>query len=85
MDWMRRFVWHLGHLQKRMEQTGHWQRESALDLAALKELLTARFREVDFNQAKNDVSPFLRDADELALWSEDFFVALLNRMKANEG
>lgn len=87
------FVWylgkkvpvHLGHLQKRMEQTGHWSRETELDLAALKELLTAKFRQVDFNQAKQDVSPFLRDADELALWSEGFFVALLNRMKANEG
>jgi hypothetical protein len=75
---------HLGHLQKRMEQTGHWQRESALDLAALKELLTAKFGEVDFNQAKNDVSPFLRDADELALWSREFFVGLLGRIEAQD-
>lgn len=84
------FVWylgkkvpvHLGHLQKRMEQTGHWERELRLDLAALKALLTAKFREVDFEQAKNDVSPFLRDADELALWSADFFIGLLDRIEA---
>lgn len=82
------FVWYLGrntpchlaHLQKRMEQTGHWDGSAPLDLPALKERLRTRFAAVDFEQAKADVRPFLRDDAELALWNEEFFVGLAERV-----
>lgn len=78
------FVWylgrgvpcHLGHLQKRMEQSGHWT-EGTLDLASLHARLTERFAQVDFDQARADVRPFLRDPDATALWSRDFFLGLV--------
>ncbi len=86
------FVWYLGknvpchlaHLQKRMEQTGHWEPEpgAALDLAALKARLVERFAAVDFEQARDDVRPFIRDPDALALWSREFFVDLIDRLRA---
>lgn len=86
------FVWHLGretpcdlgHLQRRMEQTGHWKpaKEGDLDLEGLKKRLTIRFSAIDFEQAKNDVRPFIRDPDELALWNQQFFAGLAERLKA---
>lgn len=84
------FVWylgrdlpcHLGHLQKRMEQTGHWNGSDTLDLPRLKQRLRERFDEVDFEQAKSDVRPFIRDDAELALWSPEFFRSLLDRLTA---
>lgn len=84
------FVWYLGkgtpvhltHLQKRMEQTGHWPGDEILDEAGLKTRLRQRFEEVDFDQAKSDVLPFLKDADAVALWSGEFFTSLLDRLRA---
>ncbi|MEI8311201.1 MAG: nucleotidyl transferase AbiEii/AbiGii toxin family protein [Verrucomicrobiota bacterium] len=84
------FVWYLGrnvpchlaHLRKRMEQTGHLEPKDAFDLATLKTRLHERFAGVDFEQAKADVRPFIRDADELALWSKDFFESLVDRLSA---
>lgn len=84
------FIWYLGrnvpchlaHLQMRMEQTGHWESSRKLDLDALKERLRERFATVDFEQAKADVRPFIRDADELALWSNPFFGTLVERVTA---
>lgn len=84
------FIWYLGkrvpchltHLQKRMEQTGHWSANEALDHAALKRLLTQRFSAVDFDQARDDVRPFLRDPDALALWSREFFLGLVEQVSA---
>jgi hypothetical protein len=38
-----------------------------LDEVALKQRLTQRFLETNFDQARNDVHPFVRDADALAL------------------
>jgi len=44
-------------------------------------LLRERFARVDFDQARNDVLPFIRDADAVALWGEEFFVGLVERLK----
>ena len=95
-DWMMRvkgrdfydFVWYLGrrircdvrHLQARMEQTGHWQAGEDLDVARLRRLLTRRFEQVDFDQARSDVRPFLRDDAELDLWDRTFFQSLAGRV-----
>jgi len=85
------FIWYLGrgipcqlpHLQKRMEQTGHWDESRVLDLPALRKLLLERFEAVDFEQAKSDVRPFIRDADELTLWSREFFAGLVERVEGS--
>lgn len=82
------FVWylgkgipvHLGHLQQRMEQTGHWKGGEALTGETLKSSFRDRFVEVDFEQAKDDVLPFIQDADAVALWNVDFFVGLVDRL-----
>ncbi|MEZ5329276.1 MAG: nucleotidyl transferase AbiEii/AbiGii toxin family protein [Verrucomicrobiales bacterium] len=75
---------HLPHLQKRMEQTGHWDSAEALELPALKQLLRDRFQVVDFEQAKADVRPFIREDAELALWNGDFFTGLVDRLEAED-
>lgn len=85
------FIWYLGkrvpchlaHLQKRMEQTGHWSADEGLDRAALVRLLTQRFSAVDFDQARDDVRPFLRDPDALALWSREFFLGLVEQVSVD--
>jgi hypothetical protein len=64
-----------------MEQTGHWTTGMPLDETALKQRLIQRFHEVDFDQARDDVRPFVRDADALALWSRDFFLSLVDQVK----
>lgn len=72
----------LRHLKARMVQTGQWNEDETLDLAALRERLVARFGEVEFALAKEDVRPFLRDVSALELWSEEFFIGLLPRLEA---
>ena len=84
------FVWYLGrqvpcnvrHLQARMTQTGHWQRERKLGIPQLRRLLRQRFGQVDFDQAKRDVRPFIRDDAELELWDTTFFQSLVERVEA---
>ena len=84
-------VWYLGrqvpcslvHLQARMTQTGHWSQGRELDLAQLRQLLRLRFQQIDFDQAKRDVRPFIRDEAELALWDSSFFQSLVGSVKAS--
>lgn len=64
---------HLPHLSARMRQTGHRPDDSILDAKELKKLLDARIDTVDFDAARDDVRPFIRNASELTLWNKDFF------------
>ena len=71
------------HLQARMTQTGHWQPDRELDIAQLRVLLRQRFGQVDFDQARSDVRPFIRDEAELDLWHTAFFQSLAERVEAS--
>ena len=84
------FIWYLGrripcnvrHLQARMTQTGHWQQSRELEISQLRQLLRQRFQQVDFDQVKRDVRPFIRDEAELELWDSAFFQSLVERIEA---
>lgn len=47
----------LNHLQKRLEQSGHWNANNGdLTIAKLKQMLCERFEHIDFSDAKKDTS-----------------------------
>ncbi len=63
----------LDHLAHRLKQSKQLQTEKIFNKEFLYQLLFERFRKVDFQQAKNDVRPYINNTDILELWSEDFF------------
>lgn len=72
----------LKHLQKRLEQTGKWNEAETLSLEKLKEMLCTRFSEINFENAKQDVLPFIKDPSKLNLWNKDFFSSItLSQLK----
>ena len=81
------FVWYvsrkipvnLPHLEARIRQSGH-QKNEELDLTTLRSLLEERIATVNIAAAAEEVRPFLRDARELTLWSDEFFLDLLPRL-----
>lgn len=99
-DWKRRvkgrdfydFVWYIGreipvnlpHLEARIVQGGRCAGEK-LDLAAVQTLLRERIEKVDIAAAAEEVRPFLRDPRELELWSEEFFIELVSKLKGSAG
>ncbi|WP_237560725.1 nucleotidyl transferase AbiEii/AbiGii toxin family protein [Geobacter anodireducens] len=91
-DWYD-FVWYaanhpqlnLAHLDQRMRQTGHWSGDLPLSPAAFRELLSDSIDRLDVDQARNDVAPFVKDQQALALWSHDFFRDVARRVRADEG
>lgn len=50
-------------------------------VADAKDLLRARFDAIDYAQAKEDVSPFIKDKAALDLWSADFFKQITEGLK----
>ena len=71
----------LSHLKARLVESNYIQEEYDLSIETLKGLLTDRFDTIDFNQAKDDVLPFIRDKKSLDVWSKEFFIAVTQGLK----
>lgn len=72
----------LAHLKSRLVQTGHLKQQDVFTIKEARELLSKRIGSLDINAAKKDVGPFLvkNDMEQLAVWSKDFFLDLVNRI-----
>lgn len=87
-DWYD-FVWyvanyphlHVSHLEERMRQSGHWKKTGRIGQCELMSLLTKTVETLDIEQAKRDVLPFVKDSDQLAVWSKDFFRDIFSRIQ----
>jgi len=87
-DWYD-LVWYVGnnhklsldHLGKRLQQTGHLGKEDKLDEKMFRELIKERIEAVNFDKARSDVEPFLKNYHDLSVWSRDFFTEVGNRIE----
>ena len=66
----------LSYLNQLMIQSGHLPEAAMLDHRQILKLLQAKFNIIDYNQARKETSPFIKEAQKLDLWSEDFFSAI---------
>ena len=89
-DWYD-LVWYIGretpvrlsHLRERLVQSKHWPKDQVLEHHDIVRLLTERINEINFDQAQQDVLPFVKDPASVQLWSKDFFQSLVStRLKS---
>ncbi len=71
----------LPHLKARLVQSEAWDPEKDLSIEDTRNLLFSRFDSIDFENAKNDVRPFIRDTDSLNIWSADFFKQITSNLR----
>ncbi|MFY0666352.1 MAG: nucleotidyl transferase AbiEii/AbiGii toxin family protein [Natronospirillum sp.] len=69
----------LTHLSERAKQSGDWLGTS-LTASTCKEWLYHRIDTLDVQSAKHDVVPFINDAQQLDIWSKDYFRALADKV-----
>lgn len=71
----------LVNLKAKLVQSKFITEDYALTVEKLKELLNERFSNMDFEQAREDVLPFVKDKSKLDLWSKDFFIEITKRLQ----
>lgn len=74
----------LGHLEMRMRHSGDYGDEEPLTHARLLDFLRQRVQEVDVAQIQAEVAPFVRDPRSLEVWSQEFFLQVIDRIEAGE-
>lgn len=75
------YVWFLSkdipvdieHLAERLKQTGHLNINKSLNNEELLQLLNSKFENINYKQASDDIKRFIKNPDQIKIWSEDFF------------
>ena len=76
----RNTKFNLDHLREKLIESHYISQEDKFDVDFVKALLIARFNEIDFNDAKKDVLPFIKDTSVLDIWSKEFFIAITSQL-----
>lgn len=71
----------LKHLEARLKQTSTIEQDTILTRELLIEILNERFDSIDYEIAKQDVLPFIKDSSVLEIWSSSFFKSISINLK----
>lgn len=71
----------LKHLESRLKQTKTISESTHLDKDLLVKMLEEKFNSIDYESAKMDVRPFIKDDSNLSLWGSDFFKSITKNIE----
>ena len=72
---------HLYHLEQRMRQTGDWKEDAPLTSKRFKDLLIHAIKSLNVEQARKEVEPFVKNPETLSIWSQEFFLDIISRIR----
>ena len=70
------------HLRQRLIESAALNENEDFNVEVLKRMLYDRFDSIDYESAKEDVRPFIKDKSSLNIWSADFFKQITGSIKA---
>ena len=76
----RNTQFNLPHLREKLIDSQYINANKPISCKDIKKMLIERFNEIDFEQAKEDVIPFIKDPSVLDIWSKDFFIAITDQL-----
>ncbi len=71
---------HLSHLEQRMRQSDDWSGAEPLSSDGFKQLLRSAIDNLDVDQVRSEVEPFVKQPEQLAIWSNEFFRDIMDRI-----
>ena len=71
----------LPHLEQRMRQSGHWSKPIPLFAGHFKDLINEAIENLDVKQIRKEVEPFVKEPDQLQIWSRKFFREVVERIQ----
>ena len=76
----RNTQFNLPHLQEKLIDSQYIDANVIISCDDIKKMLIERFNEIDFEQSKEDVIPFIKDPSVLDIWSKEFFIAITDQL-----
>lgn len=72
---------HLAHLEQRMRQSGDWTEAGPISPEKFKNLTDGVIENVDVDQIRKEVEPFVKNPEHLQIWSRMFFRDVVGRIQ----
>lgn len=73
----------LKHLKARLIQASYIKEDTIFNIDKVKEMLNEGFDKIDYEDAKNDVIPFINNPKNLDVWSANFFKTITKNLEEN--
>lgn len=77
----RNTEFNLPHLREKLIDSNYIDESVKLSCDTVKDMLIKRFNEINFEEAKLDVMPFIKDTSVLDIWSKNFFINITTELK----
>ena len=68
-------------LKNKLIESNYINEKDEFDINELKKILINKFEKIDYSKAIEDVKPFIKNIDNLNLWSKEFFIEITNKLK----
>lgn len=67
-------------LKNKLIEFNYIKENDKFDINELKKILINKFEKIDYSKAIEDVKPFIKNIDNLNLWSKKFFIEITNKL-----
>lgn len=68
-------------IRNKLLESNFIDEKDKFNIDILKEMLINKFNEIDYQDAKEDVKPFIKDVNCLNIWSKEFFISITDKIK----
>ncbi len=67
-------------VKNKLIESKYIEENDSFNLDILKKLLKEKFKEINYDNAKEDVKPFIKNQSSLDLWSSNFFISITDKL-----
>lgn len=67
-------------IKNKLIESGYIDPNSNFDIDVLRKLLIKKFNEIDYNEAKDDAIPFIKNVNSVNLWTKEFFIDITEKL-----
>lgn len=67
-------------IKNKLIESNYIEKNSPFNIEILKRLLINKFNEINYDEAKEDIKPFIKDIDSLNIWSKELFIKITEKI-----
>lgn len=68
-------------VKNKLIESNYINKNDKFDINILKELLIEKFSQINYNDSKEDVIPFIKNIEFLDIWSKEFFISITEKIQ----
>ena len=68
-------------VKNKLIESKYIKESDSFNIDILRELLKEKFKEINYDNAREDVKPFIKNISSIDLWSSDFFISITDKLE----